>query len=80
MPETDRPLTHRHVVVAVDLSNGRRWSCAWTTPLPLGRALSKGYGWARREMSAQKIRGRSSVKYVQVSASVRPGAFNDEGN
>lgn len=67
--------THLTVVVYLE---GQKLPKAytWTTPLALHVALHKGPEWAKREMTVQKIDGRSKIVGLDVRAHYRSGRFS----
>ena len=54
-----------HVEVTLELENGTLHHFAWETPVPFGRALAQGVTWAKRELRAKKIEGRSKIERVK---------------
>ena len=66
---------HTRVEVRVTLENGTRKDYAWSTPHSLSYALHKGPGWARRELSKEKVPGRSKIHSLLVEATYEPGVY-----
>lgn len=67
MNKTGRVRMANRVEISVLLGNGRRWNAAWTTPRDFGRCFGAARAWARRDMSVEKVKGRSDI----VAATVR---------
>jgi site-specific DNA-cytosine methylase len=66
---------HVALQVRVVLENGSAVRYAWATPMALHRAYAKAPRWAREDMAAAKIPGRSKIRLLLVEAKLVLGDY-----
>jgi hypothetical protein len=66
---------YTQVEVVLILANHRTLIYHWTTPLALFTALRKAPTWAKQELRAKGIRGRSRIIGLAVEAHYTAGGY-----
>jgi hypothetical protein len=61
-------VSHREVTVMFNLYNGERRFYTWTSPLSMGRAITRVKGLAVRQLSIERVPGRSRIALMQITA------------
>lgn len=64
---------HSHIHIRVQLGNGTSKEYTWVSSLALASAVNKAIGWAKLNMSREKVKGRSHVEDITIYAEYRKG-------